>query len=380
MSEIIKELSVILPTYNESESLSLTIENLCSEIKELDFEIIVVDDNSPDKTWKIAEELSKTNKRIKLIRRLNSKGLSTAIFAGMIKSKGKVIAVMDADMQHDEKILPSIFSSIANDGFDICLGSREVDKGGYGDLSSLRKITSLIARYLAFLSTSTKVKDPMSGYFALSREYFYRTYESINPSGFKILLEFINRGSNPKIKEIGYTFRKRLYGKTKLTATVSLEYLLTLIDLRFGWFIPNRFVKFALVGFIGSLINFLGFAVIDSLEFSLSISIFIGVQLGILWSYSANNFFTFSPFRYSGLSFFKGLVIYEFLSIFGLLIQFSVVNSFLSLWPSLGYSFVTLYFVYFVGVLFAAVCNYYIHTNYTWNKLGFTLVKPFKSL
>ena len=379
MPENTKELSVILPTYNESESIKLIIGNICSVLSKVDFEIIVVDDNSPDKTWKIVKEIEKVNNKIKLLKRLDSKGLSTAIVEGMTISRGRVIAVMDSDMQHDETILPNIFNSIVNDNYDICLGSREVDKGGYGDLSRIRKITSLIARYLAFLATNTDVKDPMSGYFAVSREYFHKTHKLINPSGFKILLEFINRGNNPKIKEIGYTFRKRQYGNTKLTATVSLEYLLSLIDLRFGWFIPNRFVKFSLVGLIGSLVNFLGFASVNALGFSIGTSIFIGVQIGILWSYSANNIFTFTPFRYRGSSFFKGLALYEFLSIFGLFIQFSVVNFFLSIWPFISNSLFTLYLVYFVGVLFAAVCNYYIHTNYTWNKLGFTLVKPYKS-
>ena len=202
--------------------------------------------------------------------------------------------------------------------------------------------------------------------------------DRVNPSGFKILLEFIVRGDSPKLDEVGYVFKKRVFGKTKLNASIAIEYLLALIDLRFGWFIPNRFVKFCIVGVSGSLVNFLCFAVAENQGIPVSISILIGAELGMVWSYFLNNLFTFSPFRYHGPRFFQGLVLYQLISLYGITIQLSVVTLVISRLPFVTSLYITLYLTYFVGVCFGAVANYFLHTYYTWNRLGFVLIRPTK--
>ena len=373
-----KDLSVIIPTYNELENLPILISRLQLTLGQLDYEIIVVDDDSPDGTWKVAQELNSRDDRIKVIRRFDAKGLSSAVTTGMASSTGKVIAVMDADMQHDEAILPQIYQTIAEGDCDICVGSREAQGGSYGKWSLSRKIVSLTAKLLANVVLGSSVKDPMSGYFAISREYFDATSKRINSSGFKILLEFVARGDNPRIKEIGYHFRTRVHGETKLNATVALEYLLALIDLRFGWLIPNKFVKFGIVGISGSIVNFLGFAIATALGTPLPAAVFVGVQAAIMWTYFGNNLFTFSPIRYRGLSYLKGLLFYEMASVYGLVIQLSIVIAITTYWPVINDHLWSKYLAYMVGVGFAALGNYFIHTNYTWNKLGFHLIKPVK--
>ncbi|HFC52846.1 MAG TPA: glycosyltransferase [Gammaproteobacteria bacterium] len=374
-----RELSVVIPTYNESENLPILLGKLKEVLNGIDYEIVVVDDDSPDQTWKIAQQLSNENERIRVIRRQDARGLSSAVVTGMASSNGKVISVMDADMQHDETILPDMYRAIAEGRCDICIGSREAPGGGYGDWSKSRRFVSYTAKALAYLALSTPIKDPMSGYFALSREYFDRTIDRVNPSGFKILLEFVTRGDNPRVEEIGYRFRNRIYGETKLNATVAVEYLLALIDLRFGWLIPNRFVKFGMVGVSGSIVNFLGFAIASGLGVSVPLAVFIGVQSAIMWTYFGNNLFTFSPIRYRGMSYLRGLVLYEFASIYGLVIQLSVVTTIITYWPTVNDYLGLKYMAYMVGVAFAALGNYFIHTNYTWNRLGYKLAMPVRS-
>lgn len=373
------ELSVVIPTYNEIENVPILLNLLFEVLKSKSYEIIIVDDNSPDGTWQAVESISKQHPQVKLIRRLEGKGLSSAVIAGMHFSKGACIAVMDADMQHDESILPQMCDKVISERVDICVGSREAPGGGYGDWSLKRKLVSYGARWLAHVSVGTTIKDPMSGFFALSREYFESTIEKINPAGFKILLEFLARGDKPNAVEVGYTFRTRVHGTTKLNATVALEYLLALIDLRFGWLVPNQFVKFGLVGLTGSLVNFIGFALMKSAGFPIPISIVLGVELAIMWTYFANNKFTFTPMSFTGKQFFKGFALYQFVCLYGLIIQISVVSTLVTTFSIVTSNIVGLYLVYMVGVAFAAVGNYFLHSYYTWNRLGYAFYRPRKT-
>jgi len=372
------DISVIVPTYNESENLPILIQRLSTTLDGLSHEIIVVDDDSPDGTWQVAEDLSDSFPSVRTIRRIDAKGLSSAVTTGMLQATGFVLAVMDADLQHDEAILPQMYEQITKHHFDVAVGSREAVGGSYGEWSISRKFVSFGAKLLAQVALGPQVSDPMSGFFAISRAYFNNTVERVNPSGFKILLEFIVRGDNPKTTEVGYTFRNRLHGETKLNATIAVEYILALIDLRFGWLIPNRFVKFGMVGITGSLINFFGFATLQAAGVRVPIAVVCGVELAILWTYFANNFFTFTPMIYRGKDFLKGLMLYHFVGLYGLVIQFSVVDTLLTNFPKLGDSLITLYPTYMIAVAFAAIGNYFLHGYYTWNRLGHDFRKPQK--
>ncbi len=370
-----RELTVVIPSYNEAENIPLLLGKLATTLENINYEIIVVDDDSPDLTWKIVQDLGLSDERIRCIRRLTQKGLSSAVVDGMLEAHGRAIAVMDADLQHDESILPDMYREIVA-GHDICVGSREAQGGSYGEWSASRKLVSHGAKLLAKLALGPSTKDPMSGFFMLSKTYFSSTVDKVNPSGFKILLEFIVRGDAPSVTEVGYEFRNRIHGETKLNATVALEYLLALIDLKFGWLIPNRFVKFGIIGFLGSLVNLTGFAISQSLGMSVSHAVIVGIELAIVFTYLGNNFFTFSPQTYKGVQLLKGLGIYQLVSIYGLVVQFSIVHTLLQNFPVMNERLITLYFVYLIGVLFAAIGNYFLHAYYTWNRLGHSLLKP----
>lgn len=373
------ELSVVIPTYNERENIGLLCERIDQALTSIDYEILVVDDDSPDLTWKLVEQLGAENPRIKVIRRLDRKGLSSAVVTGLLSARGACLAVMDADLQHDETKLAPMFQRVIHDEYDVCVGSRDAEGGGYGSWSASRKFVSSGARWLANLMVGKLVKDPMSGFFALSRSYFSETVNKVNPQGFKILLEFLARGSSPKVCEVGYVFSNRIHGETKLNASVAVEYLLALIDLRFGWLIPNQFVKFGLVGISGSLVNLTGFALLQSAGASIPLSVVAGVELAIIWTYFANNFFTFTPMTFRGRDFFVGFCLYQIVCCYGLVIQLSVVQMLLGNFPSLTENLFTLYAAYLAGVAFAAVGNFFLHSYYTWNRLGFSTLRPVKS-
>ncbi|MEE9321735.1 MAG: glycosyltransferase [Granulosicoccus sp.] len=374
------ELSVVIPTYNEAENIRLLVERLVTTLAGINYEVIVVDDDSPDLTWQVVEGLANGNPRISVLRRRSAKGLSSAVTAGLLEARGRCLAVMDADLQHDEAILPAMYREVIESGMDVCVGSREAEGGSYGSWSRRRRIVSSGARWLADKMVGKTVQDPMSGYFAISREYFEATIDRVNPQGFKILLEFIARGDDPSISEVGYTFRNRVHGETKLNASVAIEYVLALIDLRFGWLVPSQFVKFGLVGVTGSLVNFGGFAVAQQLGMGIPVAVVVGVEIAILWTYVANNFFTFTPNTFRGRNFVVGLGLYQLVCCYGLVVQLSVLSLLLTNFPFLQDSLFTLYPTYLVGVLFAAVGNYFLHSYYTWNRLGFQLAHPSKTV
>lgn len=361
--------SIIIPTLNEAKNIPILISKIDDAMKHMDYEIIVVDDDSDDKTWDIADKYLKKISKGFSIRRMNGNGLSGAVVEGMAKASGNYLVVMDGDLQHDEKVIPNIIYMLEKEGYEICVCSRNLlGKDGYGDLNLIRKLISKFAIFLFKKITKKNLSDPVSGFFGIKKSLFNDNHTKINATGFKILLEFIRFAPSYKITEISYVFKKRIHGQTKFSLDVTLEYLLALIDLRFGWLIPVRFVKFGIIGFLGSLINYFSFVNLVSITNDLLISAVIAVQIGITWSYFGNNFFTFSEQRFKGIKLFIGLFVYAFFSIYGMAIQFLIADSLLNY---LGRSIEYLtYLIYAIAVLGGSIINFLIHTNLTWRWFG----------
>lgn len=224
-------ISIIVPTFNEAENIGILLDRLGTVLADQRYEVIVVDDNSPDETWRVAEQLAEHNHRISVIRRLSERGLSSAVLAGMAAARGAVLVTMDADLQHDESRILELVDAIISGGADVCLGSREVDGGGYGVFRKRRRVASWAGATLARLVLQVPVSDPMSGFFAIARERYELIEDQVNPRGFKILLEFLARGPKPTVAEVGYVFGERVNGSTKLNGAVVLQYLRALLSL-----------------------------------------------------------------------------------------------------------------------------------------------------
>ncbi len=220
-------LSVIAPTYNESENIEALIEALSASLQGIDYEILISDDNSPDHTWALAEQLSKHDKRIRVLRRNGNRGVGPAVVDGFSYAQGEIVACIDADLQHDPCILPKMLKGLEA-GSEIVVGSRYVDGGGTLNWNWRRRFTSWAATKMAEWLVGLKVRDPMSGYFMLRREDFLRVRPLLRADGFKILLEIAARLRPERVCEVPYTFRTRQAGKSKLSSKVILAYLVQL--------------------------------------------------------------------------------------------------------------------------------------------------------
>ena len=213
------KLSVIIPTFNECENIENIVKAVLDECKDLDAEVVVSDDDSPDGTWRIAEELGKRLPVVS-VRRMVDKGLSPAVIEGFTKASGDVLAVMDADFSHPPEVIPKLYDKIQG-GCDMVFGSRHIKGGGLSNWPLHRKLISKGASALARpLTVST---DPMSGLFMLKRDVLEGV--SLNPVGFKIGLEILVKGSITKYGEVGYVFQDRAAGKSKLDARQYVDYV-----------------------------------------------------------------------------------------------------------------------------------------------------------
>jgi dolichol-phosphate mannosyltransferase len=217
------EITLVIPTYNESENMPILLERVYGAFRSsnLDGRVIVVDDNSPDGTWRVAEELKGKYPGLEVLRRIDKRGLSSAVLDGFSMSKSEIIGVMDADLSHPAEKIPEMVEPLLKGEADIVIGSRYIDRGGTEDWAFQRKISSKIAT-LAVIGL-THVKDPMSGFFFLKREVIENV--PLSPKGFKIALEILVRGKYDRVVEVPIIFRDRIYGETKLSGGVILDYL-----------------------------------------------------------------------------------------------------------------------------------------------------------
>ncbi len=230
-------LSLVIPTYNESANIAELLSRLTVMLDVMlpgRYEMIVVDDDSPDRTWEVVSELAPRYPYLRVMRRVGERGLSTAVVRGWQVSRGDALGVIDADLQHPPEVLAELVREVEN-GADLAVASRHVERGGVSDWKLSRRLVSRGAQALGLLllpSVLRRVKDPMSGYFVVRRAAIQD--RALSPVGYKILLEVLGRGDVDTIKEVGYVFRERAEGNSKVTTTIYLQYLQHLAKLRFG--------------------------------------------------------------------------------------------------------------------------------------------------
>jgi len=230
-------LSLVIPTYNEARN----IDELIRQLTELldgplsgAYELIVVDDDSPDRTWARASALLPAYPKLRVMRRTGERGLSTAVIRGWQAARGPILGVIDADLQHPPEVTLALFREIEQ-GADLAVASRHVEGGGVSDWSLRRRLLSRGAQALGLLVLPRvvgRVTDPMSGYFMVRR--WAIAGRAMSPLGYKILIEVLGRGDIGPISEVGYVFLERNLGESKVTYGVYLDYLRHLARLRFG--------------------------------------------------------------------------------------------------------------------------------------------------
>ena len=223
--------SLVVPTYNERFNIGPLIGRIEGALKQkpFDFEIIVVDDNSPDETWRRAQEMAREDSHLRVIRREGSRGLATAVVEGWKAAKGEILGVMDADMQHPPELLPDLLDPILMGRADIVIGSRHVSGGSVGKWNLPRRSVSRGASAIAFMMLPQilrPVRDPMSGFFLVKRVVI--DLALLRPTGYKILLEILAKGKYRRVVEVPYVFEERKNGKSKLGPKHYLEFILHL--------------------------------------------------------------------------------------------------------------------------------------------------------
>jgi dolichol-phosphate mannosyltransferase len=252
------ELSVVIPTLNERENVIELISRIESALEPLEWEVIVVDDDSADGTAAAVRELARSDRRIRVLQRVGRRGLSSACIEGMLASVAPYIAVIDADLQHDEALLPAMLEKLRSEPLDLVVGTRNAAGGSMGDFARRRVRLSEAGRKLSRVVTRADLSDPMSGFFVVDRRFLDEVVGSLSGLGFKILVDLLASARRPvRIAEFPYRFRDRLHGESKLDMLVGVEYLLLLADKKFGEIVPARFVIFGLVGGAGVILHLL---------------------------------------------------------------------------------------------------------------------------
>jgi len=255
-------LSVISPTLNEAANVPLLVEQIERALCDIDHEILIVDDDSPDRTWSVAKDISSAHPQVRILRRMENPGLGAAVIDGFSAAAGDVVACIDADLQHDPSILPRMLEELQK-GADVVVGSRHVDGGSTGEWNGLRRIQSWIATKMAQLLLGARLKDPLSGYFLFWRKDFSEIKAQLDGKGFKILLEIVANLHTSRVKEVPYTFRPRRNGVSKLSGKVILQYFHQVWRLcSLSRRVPVRFLKAAVGGGIGILTNLLVMAIL----------------------------------------------------------------------------------------------------------------------
>lgn len=219
------KISLIIPTYNEAKNIKKVIKRILPSLRKYDYEIVVVDDDSPDGTADIVNSLK--IKRVRLIRRKGKKDLSLSIMDGFKHAKGDIVGVIDADLSHPPELIPKVIEPIIKENYDISIASRIVKGGGVENWPFIRRFTSWFASLLA--RPLTNVKDPMSGFFFVKKSKL--NYNYLKPRGYKILLEILVKCSLTNFKEVPYIFRNRKYGESKIGSKVILNYIIHLAHL-----------------------------------------------------------------------------------------------------------------------------------------------------
>lgn len=229
------ELSIIVPTFNESGNVDELLRRLDRVLAGIRWEITFVDDDSPDGTADLVRKAAQQRQGVRCLQRIGRRGLSRAVVEGILSTASPFVAVMDADLQHDEALLPDMLAAVKADGVDLVVGSRYMEGGSVGEWDSRRAMMSQFATWLARRVVRTELTDPMSGFFLIKRRAFDQAVRNLSGEGYKILLDIIASSPNGvRLVELPYTFRARIAGESKLDSAVLWEYLMLVIDKTIG--------------------------------------------------------------------------------------------------------------------------------------------------
>jgi dolichol-phosphate mannosyltransferase len=362
------QLSLILPTYQEQQNIVQIIELVASKLDSIlpgAYELIVVDDDSPDRTWEVAAKLRQQYPQLYVIRRTSERGLATAVIRGWQAARGKVLGVIDADLQHPPEVLGQLWYALQDQGADLAVASRNADGGGVSEWSLLRRCLSRGAQVLGLVMLPEvigRISDPMSGYFLLRREAIADL--TLSPLGYKILIEAVGRGQVSKIAEVGYEFQERQSGESKVTAQQYVEYIQHLLRLRLAR--SSRFLRFIAVGLSGLVIDMLILYLLTDTHMGhlpLTRSAIVAGEVAIINNFIWNDRWTFhdlvikQPGRRQMV---RRLIKFNLICLMGLILKALILNVLFNL------IFHNQYISNFIAIGCVTLWNFWINVKLSW--------------
>jgi len=356
------ELTIVIPTYNERANIAILVDRLRQTLTDVTWEAIFVDDNSRDGTAAEARAIGEHDDRIRCIRRIGRRGLSGACIEGMLASQARYVAVMDADLQHDETLLSAMLDRLRTGEVDLAVASRYVEGGSADSFSANRARISRWSGEISRRFLKVELSDPMSGFFMIRRRVIEDLAPSLSSQGFKILLDIVATARGRlRVVELPFVFRERLHGESKLDSRIALDFVALLIAKLTNDAVSFRFLLFCMVGLTGVGIHMAvllaTLPILTDLRFSLAQA--IATTFAIAWNFVLNNALTYRDQRLVGWSFVTGLVRFEIVCAVGALSNVGVASWIYEhdpVWWVAGLG----------GALMGAVWNYVVSAAFVW--------------
>ena len=357
------KLTVVIPTFKERANIAILLDKLKTVLANIEWEVVYVDDHSPDGTADAVREIAIIDRRVRVIERIGRRGLASACVEGMMACSAPYIAVMDADLQHDESVLPQMLRKIEEEKLDVVIASRRMAGGSMGDFAKERVKLSDLGSKMSRLVCRCEVTDPMSGFFVVEAGFFRALVPRLTGSGFKILVDILaSSATAPQVGEVPYHFRTRQLGESKLDVNVQLEYIFLVIDKLVGKWLPTRFALFALVGALGVVVHL---AVLAPLylnnRHNFPQAQLIATAVAMTFNFLLNNTVTFRDRRLRGWRIVTGLLTFYAACSLGASINVAFANLLVRQgvpWYLAGTS----------GTAISSVWNYGVNAVLTWRR------------
>ncbi len=357
------ELSIIVPTFNERENIAELIGRLVVCLGDRSWEVVFVDDDSPDGTADLVREHAVADSRVRCVQRIGRRGLSSACVEGMLATTAPYLAVIDSDLQHDERLLPQMLDILRQGDSDIVVGSRYAPGGDIGDWDARRARMSRFAMRLSRVLVPAELTDPMSGFFMMRRSVLDGSVHRLSAIGFKILTDVFASFPQPlRFKELPYRFRVRRAGQSKLDSVTVWDYVMLLLDKMIGRWIPVRFLAFSIVGAMGVAVHFAVLTLcLQGLHSGFVAGQAVATLCAMTFNYAVNNVLTYRDMRLRGLRWLRGWASFVLACSIGGIANLGVASTVYGLghgwFPSA-----------FAGILVGAVWNYGVTMMLTWGR------------
>jgi dolichol-phosphate mannosyltransferase len=355
------QLTIVVPTFSERGNVAILIDRLRDALAGIAWEVIFVDDNSPDGTAAAVLTIAEHDQRVRCIRRIGRRGLSGACLEGMLSSQARYVAVMDADLQHDERLLVPMLDRIRTHDTDLVIASRYLAGGSAESLTAGRARISRWSTWLARHLLNRNLTDPLSGYFMVRRECVEQLSPSLSSQGFKILLDIVaTAGRDLRVIELPTVFRERLHGESKLDSRIAIEFVGLMLAKLTHDAVSIRFLLFCLVGLTGVAVHMAALQVaLQVVGLSFGLAQVTATVLAIAWNFVLNNRLTYRDQRLVGWQFVTGLIRFEAICAVGGISNVGVANWIYDYDPDWWYAGLA-------GAFMSAVWNYVVSAAFVW--------------